>query len=200
MNNEKKYAKIIVKSKYDKRGDLVLRSYVRALNKVDETRLLSNDRNTAYIYGTLDDNNRFHEFFTGEIIYFDEYVCVYTNEIVNIEYMSKKRKELMKKIVEKVLFKKTRIFLDFDITTPEEESEDHYVEFDAYENHLSLITPYPRLSPSQDQSDMMAYDSLVHKIDAIYTMRILDIKPGIDEYDINNYENIQSTGGQYVKK
>lgn len=173
------YAKIEVKSNYDKRGDLVLRSYVRALKKVEESRLLSG--NSAFIYGIVDDNNDFHELFTNEIIDFDDYVYVDFDEIFNVQTMPNNRKELMKKIMEKVLFRKEKIFFDFEISTPEEASMDHYVEMDAYEKHLSDIEPYPHLSPLDDQSYMMAYDSLVHKINAIKNMR-------------------NKTKGQYVKK
>ena len=193
-----KYAKIIVKSNYDKRCDLVLRSYVRALKKIGESRLLSGDN--AFIYGVIDDNNVFHELFTNEVIDFDEYVYVDVDELFEVANMSDARRELMTKIVQKVLFKNPKVYLDFDVTTLEEQSQDHYVEFEAYENHLSGINPYPRLLPTDDQSYMMAYDILRHKIEAIKKMRQLDRKTGIDEYDINNYESISHTGGQYVKK
>ena len=61
-----KYAKIVVKNNYEKRGDLVLRSYIRALRKINEERLL--DGENALIYGIIDDENKFHELFTDEII------------------------------------------------------------------------------------------------------------------------------------
>ena len=48
------YAKITVKSDYEKRGDLVLRSYVRGLQKIEADLLLDNDK--AYIYGIVDLN------------------------------------------------------------------------------------------------------------------------------------------------
>ena len=42
------YAKIIVKGDYNTRGDLVLRSYIRALIKIKAVELLENGRDIEY--------------------------------------------------------------------------------------------------------------------------------------------------------
>ena len=55
------YAKIVVKSNYEKRGDLVLRSYIRAIKKLKVNALLCNDLTSdiekAYIYGEIKDED-----------------------------------------------------------------------------------------------------------------------------------------------
>ena len=79
------YAKIVVKNNYEKRGDLVLRSYVRALRKIQEGRLLDGDN--ACIYGVIDDEKKFHELFTNIVIDYDDYVLVYVVEILNLMLM-----------------------------------------------------------------------------------------------------------------
>ena len=188
------FARIVVKKDYEKRGDLVLRSYIRALNIIDETRLIDGD--VAYIYGVIDDNKKFHELFTNEVIDFDNYELVGIEEIFEIDTMPSKRKEYLAKIMRNILFGE-KIILDFEVSTMEELSEDRAVEFEAYNNYLSGINPYQRLLSSDDQSKYNAYNSLVCKIKAIKEMKRLDKTDSFDQYEQAVYE---SGRGAYVRK
>ena len=60
------FARIKIKNNYEKRGDLVLRSYIRALKKAKANLLLDGD--DAYVYGVVDKNGTFHELFTKETL------------------------------------------------------------------------------------------------------------------------------------
>ena len=193
-----RYAKIIVKNNYEKRGDLVLRSYIRALKKINESRLLDGDN--AVIYGVVNENGEFHELFTNEIIDFDEYIYVNIEEIFDVAMMPDDRKELLTRVMQKVLFRKERVFLDFEVSSLQDLSDDRYVEMEAYEKGLSGIIPYPRLSENDEQLYGVAFDVLALKIRAIKKIRRLDRCSSRDEYDIENYEALPRTKGQYVKR
>ena len=178
-----KCAKIIVKSNYEKRGDLVLRSYVRALKKINAIKFIDGDN--AIIYGFLDDSGVFHEIFTNEVIDYDNYVSVLAEEIYHIINLPKELKDLIKKVNEKVLFDKT-IDLGFEISTMEELAKDRAVELDAYDNCLSRINPYMRLS-DDNQHKYNAYNSLKIKTEEIKKMGKSDHSSNIDEYDVKDY-------------
>ena len=179
-----KYAKIVVKSNYEKRGDLVLRSYVRALKKVGEKGFLDGDN--AFIYGVIDDNNRFHELFTNEIIDYDNYVLVDVDEIFDAYYTRDEHYELLNKIMHKVLFDKNNN-LDLEISTMEELAEDRSIEFDAYDSFLSRINPYMRLS-SDNQELYNAYNNFLYKIEQIKIMKRIDqAKRDVDSYEVYDY-------------
>ena len=91
------YAKIIVKNNYEQRGDLVLRSYIRALRKVQEGRLLDGDN--AAIYGVIGRDGQFYELFTNKVINYDEYVIVTIDEIFDVASMDESRKRMLNKII-----------------------------------------------------------------------------------------------------
>ena len=172
------YAKIIVKNNYEQRGDLVLRSYIRALRKTGVGRLL--DGENAVIYGVVDNNGRFHEFFTNKVINYDNYVLVSIDELYDVDMIPNNRKELLKKIMEKVLFGEN-VNLDFEISTIEELAKDRAIEFDAYNSFLSRINPYLRLSESDNQELYNAYDSFAQKIKEI--KKIKELNKSVDNYD-----------------
>ena len=179
------YAKIVVKNNYEQKGDLVLRSYIRALRKIHEGKLL--DGENASIYGVVDNNGDFHEFFTNKVINYDNYVLVSIDELDDIDMIPNNRKELLKKIMDKVLFNEN-IELDFEISTIEELAKDRAIEFDAYNNFLSRINPYLRLSESDNQELYNAYDSFAHKIKE--TKKIKDLSKqaeNYDDYDVYDY-------------
>ena len=179
------YAKIIVKSDYEKRGDLVLRSYIRALKKVNGVELLDGDN--ALLYGMVDEFGNFYEFFTKEIIDFDNYEIIPFEEYIDICFLPKEKKEIIKKVIKKIIFEKN-IELDMDSSTIRELAIDRLIEFQAYNNYLSRINPFTRLD---DQSNMFAYNSFQSKLKEIKKMAELDEKQDFyDEYDIVNYENI----------
>ena len=178
-----RYAKIIVKNNYEQRGDLVLRSYVRALKKIREGRLLDGDN--AIIYGVINDDGKFYELFTNEVIDYDNYVYVDIEEIFDTYTMPNNRKELLKKLIEKVLFEKEND-LNIEISTIEDLANDRAIEFDAYNNFLSRINPYMRLSEMEEKK-YNAYNSFIEKIKELKKISKHDYKVDIDEYDVLNY-------------
>ena len=187
------YAKIIVKSNYEKRGDLVLRSYIRALKKVNGVELLDGD--DGIIYGTVDEFGNFYEFFTKEIIDCNNYVIIPLEEYIDVCFMPKSKKEVLKQIIEKMILEKD-IEMDLDSSSIEELAKDRLIEFEAYNNFLSRINPFTRLD--DDMKDFFAYNSFQAKINELKKMAELDEKQDYyDEYDIVNYEN---PGKRLIKK
>lgn len=197
------YAKIIVKNNYEKRGDLVLRSYIRALKKIGKIgELLLND-DEGIIFGVVDLDGNFHEIFTNNIIDYNGH-----SSLTNIEYnnlckifvdLSDEDVSLLQKIMESVLFDKKRD-LGFDVSTMEELSSDCYIEFDAYNNYLSRINPFPKLGSNDDMRLAFAFNILSFKIKAIKEMQKMDTKDSYDNYDINNYENLNQKRKVYKRK
>ena len=183
------YAKIIVKNNYEKRGDLVLRSYIRAIRKIHEGRLLDGD--DACVYGIVN-NGIFHELFTNKVINFDNYIYVTTDEIFDIMMLEEPRRALIEKIIRKVLFNEN-IDLRFEVSTMEELFIDRVVEMNAYENHLSRIHPYARLNGGDPNND---YDNFFRKIEEAKMIKILDNQK---EDEFSGYE-ILDYAIQYVKK
>ena len=186
------YAKIIIKNNYEKRGDLVLRSYIRALKKIGKIGELLLNGNEAFIFGVVDPNGLFHELFTNNVIDYHDH-----SKLTNSEYgslcdifvnISDEESETLKHIMENVLFGEKKD-LGFEVSTREELSQDIYVEFDAFNNYLSGINPFQRLLPEEDQSYYNAYNSLYFKVRAHNRMKRLDKTVGFDEYDIDNYEH-----------
>lgn len=175
-----KCAKIIVKNNYEKRGDLVLRSYVRAIQKIHEARLL--DGENAIIYGVADETGRFYELFTNIPIDYDDYELVTTKEIFDIGIMSEDRKDLLKKIIEKIIFN-CDVDLDIEISTIEDLAKDRAIEFEAYDNYLSRINPYQRLNNPDSYND---YNNFLRKIEEIKVIKRIDGKtePEFDEYEV----------------
>ncbi len=186
------YAKIIVKNDYEKRGDLVLRSFIRALKKANGVELLDGDN--ALIYGMVDEFGRFYEFFTKEIIDCENYVIIPLEEYIDVCFMPREKKDTLRKIIEKLILEKD-IELEIDSSTIEELAKDRLIEFKAYNNYLSRINPFTRLD---EQSNMFAYNSFQYKLKEIKKMAELDEKQDFyDEYDILNYEN---TSKRLIKK
>lgn len=197
------YAKIVVKNNYEKRGDLVLRSYVRALKKIGEPGKFLLNGDEALIYGVIDLDGKFHEIFTNNVIDFSGHSSLTKseyNDLCSIFIdLTDEEAELLQAIMESVLFEEKRD-LGFEVSTMSELSEDRYVEADAFNDFLSGVNPYPRLLPNSDQSVMMAFNSLKYKLAIIKNMKRFNKEPGIDEYNQENYENLAKTKGQYVRR
>lgn len=177
-----KYAKIIVKNNYEQRGDLVLRSYVRALNKINASEFLDGDN--ALIYGMVDDNGIFYEMFTREVIDYDEYEFVDKDEYI-LAYASKAQVgDNLIKVIRNVLFNED-IELGFEISRMDELAYDRSVEFKAYDSRLSIINPYQRLT-EEDPLAFRDYNILDKKLKAIKKIRKNDsaiIED--DEYEVS---------------
>ena len=177
-----KYAKIIVKNNYECRGDLVLRSYIRALEKVNAIRFLENGN--AVIYGVVDNDNTFYELLTNEIINIDNYVFVDVIELFDAEFMPDNIRDLMKKINEKILFGKD-VELGFEVSTIEDLAKDRAIEFEAYDRYLSRINPYQRLT-SDNMNSVNDYNNFLRKVEEVNIMRRKDNNRTIeyDEYEV----------------
>ena len=174
------YAKIIVKNNYEKRGDLVLRSYIRALQKAKVGKFL--DGENAVIYGFVNEEGLFHELYTGEVIDYDDYVEIIAEEMYRAFGLSDVEKELIKKLNEKILFGKD-VTIDFEISSMEELAMDRKIEFDAYDIFLSRINPYQRLE--NNPRGYNDYNNFSRKIEEIKKMHELDQrKPSYDEYEV----------------
>ncbi len=191
------YAKITVKRVYNKRGDLVLRSYIRALIKSDIPSLLSSDYgiekyngpylniDQAYIYGLVDESGLFHELFTGNIIDYSDYDFIDENEYNRLMSLPEDEKDIIRKIIEKVLFKKDND-LSIDVSNNQELSIDRDVESVAYDRCFSLINP---LHCVEDES-FDDYDNFLLKIKNIKKIKS---RYCLDYRDDNNHR-------VYVKK
>ena len=168
-----KYTKIIVKSNYEKRGDLVLRSYIRALKKVNANLLLNDD--DAIIYGWVDDDGNFYELFTNTAINYDGYVPVQAEEDVSFCHsftnLSENDINVLRKIIKKVLFNDDSVNLGFEVSSMEDLANDRIVEFNAYDNYLSRINPYPRLSEINGIHSYNDYNSFLRKIEELNKMK-----------------------------
>lgn len=197
------YAKIVVKNNYEKRGDLVLRSYVRALKKAGKAGELLLNGDEGFIFGVIDLDGNFHELFTNNIIDYNDYSKLTTSEYNSLckvfVDLSDEEVELLQAIMATVLFEEKRD-LGFDISTMEDLSRDRYVEFDAYNDYLSRIDPFPKLTNNDDKRLSYAFNILSLKIKAIKEMKRIDSRDSYDNYDIANYENLGKQGGAYTKK
>ena len=177
--------RIVVKNNYEKRGDLVLRSYIRALKKIKAGVLLREDH--AYIYGNIGEDGKFYEFFTKELIDYNYYDLASPDELYGLNYIPIKEMYQIKKIIDHVLFRKD-IDFNFEISSIEELAEDRAIEFEAYNNYLSRINPYMRLD-EENQDRYNAYNNFEIKLEELKKMRELDRALDFDEYDIKHYES-----------
>ena len=91
----------------------------------------------------------------------------------------------MKKINQKVLFGKN-VDLEIEVSTSEELAKDRAVEFEAYNDHLSRINPYMRLSEAE-QSRYNAYNDFGEKLKEIKKMRKINNVVDNDEYYVRSY-------------
>ena len=169
-----KYVKIIIKNNYEKKGDIVLRSYIRALKRVGKVGELFLNGDQAIIFGVVDQKGKFHEIFTSNIIDYSDYEDLTHSEFNNLceifVSISDEEVKHLEDVMESVLFGE-KIDLGFDVSTRDELSSDIYVEFDAYNDSLSMINPFQRLLPEEDQSYYNAYNSLFYKVKAYNKMK-----------------------------
>ncbi len=180
-----KCAKIIIKDNYEQRGDLVLRSYIRALKKAKANLLL--DGNNGIIYGVVDEAGDFCEIFTSRVIDYDDYVTISPQEDIEfckeISILSQEEMLLLKNIIENVLFNQNNE-LGFEVSSMEDLAKDRAIEFDAYDNFMSLINPYQRLNEN-DVQRYNDYNNFLRKIEEIKVMKKNDcLQPEVDEYEI----------------
>ena len=176
-----KYAKIMVKNNYEKRGDLVLRSYIRALKKIKAYRFLDGDN--AFIYGIVNDNNEFYEMYTRERIFYDDYDLVNKEEFLNA-YSSKADNDMIEKVIQRVLFNKD-VDLNIIVSRAQDKAEDRKIEFEAFLKFRSRINPYQRLSEDNNAYSCNEYDNFLRKVEEINVMKMIDSFPmEDDEYEV----------------
>ena len=130
--------KIVVKSNYEQKGDLVFRPLVRSYKSNGFEAFINEDK--ALILGIVRDNV-FYELFTGEIIPYNNYEVIGSEEFDNLlDSLSCKEIRIMKKSINNVVFgiensNRNEISL-------EEQAYDRAIEFNAYNHDLSKINPY----------------------------------------------------------
>jgi hypothetical protein len=189
------YVRIVVKDNYEKRGDLVLRSYIRGLKKINANVLLSNSimpgAEKAYIYGEIKDG-KFYEFFTNRVIDYDEYEKAPKEDINSITHLPLSNLNMIKEVVEYTIFGKiTNIKLE--VSTSEELAEDRLVESVAYSNYLSGVRPFRRLGEVDNDELYNGFNNFFYKLKMIKEMKKHDeIEDGIDDYSIESYESLNS--------
>lgn len=182
-----KYAKIVIKDRYEQKGDLVLRSYIRAIKKIKANLLLGlnlfSDSEKAYVYGVIKDDNKFHEFFTDRVIDYDNYEIVPEDGIIVLRYIPLDEITKIKNVIEKVIFNED-IKLGFEVSTIDDLALDRKIEFEGFNNELSGVCPYPRLGKPGN-----SYDDFQYKIGIINKMKIQN-QPvdNYDEYEVHSYQ------------
>jgi hypothetical protein len=107
------YAKIIVKNEYENDGDLVLSNYIEAIKKANINILLGlnlfTNMETAFIFGIIKEDNRFHELFTDRIIDYDNYEIVPEDGVIPLRYLSKEEVVKIRQIMNRVIFTEENI-------------------------------------------------------------------------------------------
>lgn len=156
-----KYGKIIIKSNYENEGDLVLRSYVRALKKAGAFPFIDGDN--GYIFGVIKEDGLFHELLTGKVIDYDNIEDITITDINRLFGNESWDINLVRDIIQKIIFKED-VELNFEVSTMEEKAKDRIVEFEAYNNNLSTINPYTRLGEEQEDSNYFNYDNFFYKV------------------------------------
>ena len=184
------YSRIVIKSNYEKRGDLVLRSYIRAVKKLKLNALLCNDllshNEKAYIYGEIKEDNKFHEFITDKVIDFDNYELISDEEIEVIRQLPLSKLVQARTVFEHVLFNKPYDG-KLEISTMEDLANDRSVEFDGYDKFCSSINPYRRLSSNEDPILYNAYNNFLFKIKMLNRMKKIDTEPiEYDQYEVSS--------------
>lgn len=131
-------ARIVIKENYENKNDLVLRSYVRALKSIGDNPYVTEDK--AYLYGTIDSDNKFHEAFTGQLIPYNDYELLDEQEVKNIlDTVGVNVIYAIGQIIKNIIFNENS---QYDIQEMEELAKDRAIEFDAYIKDLISHNPY----------------------------------------------------------
>ena len=131
--------KIVVKSNYEKKGDLVFRPLVRAYTNNGFDAFIEDDK--AIILGIVSDN-KFYELFTWKVIPYSDYELIDYEEFNKIlQNLPLERARLLKRMINNYVFDKPdESFYDQDALA--EHAMDRAVEFEAYNRDLTDINPY----------------------------------------------------------
>ena len=126
--------KIIVKSDYENKGDLVYRPLVRAYLQNGFINFMQKDK--VFLLGIIK-NGVFYELFTRKVIPTTKYEEISVHEFKSlIDSLSEEQIEELKMTINDSLSGNDTH------STMEELATDRAVEFDAYNNDLSKINPY----------------------------------------------------------
>ncbi len=199
------FARIIIKDNYEQRGDLVLRSYIRAVKKLKVNALLCNDLlrdvEKAYIYGEIKEDNMFHEFFTDRVIDYDDYEEVTDDEIEVIRQLPLSKIYQVKQIFDNILFNR-KYDGKIEISNEIELAKDRVIEEEAFSKFLSGINSYMRLGEKNNKGVSNAYNNFLYKIKVAKKMREMDNRPyEFDQYDVDSYVEFKEEPGlAYVKR
>ena len=140
MENERVYAKIVVKGNYDKANDLVFRPLIRAYEEIGAKTLLEDGE--AVILGTIDENGVFHELFTKKEIEYRHYEIIDKLMVwYKIATLTKEEMKKLENVIRRVIFKED-ISLDFEVSSMRDLAEDRRIEFEAYNHSLVGHNPY----------------------------------------------------------
>ena len=132
-------AKIIVKSNYEKKGDLVFRPLIRMLNKCDLSGIVND--NETIILGLVQDDI-FYEFTTWKPIHNASYKIISMEEFnCIIDNISVDNLHQLRTIINAMVFNKNDN-INFDASMIEDLAKDRGIEFNAYNQDLSNINPY----------------------------------------------------------
>ena len=169
------FAKIIVKNDYKEKGDLVFRPLLRAYKEIGADMLV--ERGNAILIGIVDKDGIFHEWFTGNEFYCQQFkeidmgeVYVILNKVAEVKDENGKAASLnidITDVINKYVFKRSVSLrqdnqIEFE-TYPDEkqriadDAEDLRIEHVAYEKGLSVIDPY-------DKENLCGYRDFLYKV------------------------------------
>ena len=153
-----KYAVIPIEYTYRKQGDIVLRSYIRALKKAKIKGLMPFGNSFAFVIGEVDENGQFIEYFTKRIIPGAKYIFASKKVMDYILGEIPGDRDLINKIMLRCLFGES-IDLSFELSTIEERDSDIKEENRAYELGYSTINPY--------EGNLMDFDNFQAKMEKL---------------------------------
>ena len=126
--------KIIIKSDYENKGDLVFRPLVRAFLQNGFVNFIQGDK--VFLLGVIK-NNTFYELFTRKVILTSDYEIISAYEFKDIiDSLSEDQIDALRDAINNSLSSK-----DY-YSTMEDLADDRAVEFNAYNRNLSKINPY----------------------------------------------------------
>ena len=131
--------KIVVKSDYEKKGDLVFRPLVRAYISGGFDSFVDDDK--VALLGIVSDNV-FYELFTWKAIPYTGYEIIDYEEFDKIlQNLPLEKARVLKKMINGFVFNKQEEGY-VDGSTIDENARDRAIEFEAYLNDLTDINPY----------------------------------------------------------
>lgn len=137
-----RYAKIIVKNDYEKRGDLVHRELIRAFKKMELDSLIMDDQ--IVIPGIISDKeNTFYLPFTGDIVEYHQYEEILEDEFkLLLSSLNIEKQKILNLLLRKYIFREN-VNLE-DVSDKKDLADDRRVELNGYFKGFSTINPYQK--------------------------------------------------------